>query len=106
MPKLNIPSEYISDYLDHLRKDFQKSGLSSQKSFHYTVGSTYIHVYVVDGSDDGIRSSHSWIVNKEGTPFPLGTILKSASWRGPSRNFARGNVLTKDFSRARWTGIS
>lgn len=64
-------------------------------------GSSYIRV--VQGSRTGQRSSHSFIVVKPGK-FPVGTILKSASWKAPAKNFARGDILTGDFKRIRWTG--
>ena len=36
--------------------------------------------------------------------FRFGDILKPASWRGPTKNFARGNILENDFRGVRWTG--
>ena len=33
--------------------------------------------------------------------FKQGDILKSATWRGPARNFKRGNVLTGDYKNIR-----
>jgi ribulose bisphosphate carboxylase small subunit len=69
----------------------------------FETGSSYIRV--VQGSLNGQRSAHSFIVVKPGK-FPVGTILKSASWKAPAKNFARGNILTGDFKRVRWTGVS
>jgi hypothetical protein len=37
--------------------------------------------------------------------FKFGDILKSASWRAPARNFARANVLKRDYSNIRWCGV-
>ena len=49
-------------------------------------------------------SAHSFIVIKPNTGFKVGAILKAASWGAPATNFARGNILTGNFDRVRWTG--
>jgi len=65
----------------------------------FTAGSKYIKV-VTGGS------VHSFVVNSEtDSKFPLGTILKAASWKTPARNFGRGNVLEETFDGVRWTGV-
>lgn len=35
--------------------------------------------------------------------FAYGDLLKAKTWKGPSRNFARGNVFVE--YEAKWTGI-
>jgi len=89
----------IQDYINHIRADYEKSGWSN-KNFYFEVGRKYAHVIM----EDNQRSSHSWIMLQDDKKFKVGDILKSATWRGPARNFARGNVLSGDFKHIRWPG--
>ena len=101
--------------LEHMRADYcgwSRSGSrdiseeilsDSEKRYcnglYYTVGSKYIKVIAESGAVEG------FIVNTESDKkFRLGDILKPAGWRGPARNFARGNILDRNFDRLRWTG--
>ena len=67
-------------------------------------GSKYIKI-VTGGSVWG------FIVNsKNDAKFEYGDILKSASWKAPSRNFARGNAINDTIeslrvNTVRWTGV-
>lgn len=87
-------------YLDHLRKDYGSNGYVN-KEFSYECGRKYAHVIMSDNQ----RSSHSWIMLQDDKKFKRGDILKSATWRGPARNFKRGNVLTGDYKTIRWCGV-
>ena len=87
-------------YLDHLRKDYGSNGYVN-KEFLFEVGRKYVHVIMQDNQ----RSSHSWIMMADDKKFKKGDILMSASWRGPARNFKRGNVLTGDYQHIRWCGV-
>lgn len=84
---------------EHLTETQKKMVQEFNDSIRFDVGSTYIRV--VAGN-----SVHSFIVNKVGRKsFPVGTILKAASWKAPAGNFARGNILTGYQSNCtRWTG--
>lgn len=62
------------------------------------VGSKYLKIITQN-------SVHSFICLKDGGKFAKGDILKAASWRAPAKNFPRGNLMKKDFSRVRWTGV-
>ena len=87
-------------YLDHLRKDYGSNGYHMNKEFSYEVGRKYVHVIMSDNQ----RSSHSWVMLSDDKKFKRGDILKSATWRGPARNFKRGNILTGDYQNIRWCG--
>ena len=77
------------------------SGLTEHK------GSKYIKLSYSSGG----RSVHCFIVNsKNDKDFKYGDILKSASWRAPARNFARGNIIDDTVESLKkaitWTGVN
>ena len=111
MPKLNVPVEFLDDYLEHIETDYvmwfgdrvnQPIVADMIEKFRanvgYVVGAKYIKV-MTGGS------VHSFIVNKA-DKFPVGTVLKAASWKAPATNFARANLLNRNTwtNRIRWTG--
>ena len=68
----------------------------------YEVHTKYIKVI---SDKHGSKSVCCFVVNTENDKkFRFGDILKPAGWRGPTRNFARGNILDYDFHGLRWTG--
>ena len=68
----------------------------------YEVNTKYIKVI---SDKHGSKSVCCFVVNIENDKkFRFGDILKPAGWRGPTRNFARGNILDYDFHGLRWTG--
>lgn len=114
MAKLNLPVQFLEDYMSYAKTDYinwwgKRSGEShvqemiAEHQYEFEVGSSYVKVIWVGKHQ---RSVHSFIVNKAGK-FPLGTILKSASWKAPATNFGRGNLLDRNtWDRVRWTGVS
>ena len=103
----------LQDYADFLKAEYvsrgaswAKSGFDRQLVVEFDKGLKFIKVIVghsTDGVRDPSRSSHSFIVLKS-DKFQYGDILKSASWRAPAKNFARGNVLKKDYGTISWCG--
>ena len=103
----------LQDYADFLKAEYvsrgaswAKSGFDRQLVVEFDKGSKFIKViigYSTDGVRDPSRSSHSFIVLKS-DKFQYGDILKSASWRAPAKNFARGHVLKKDYGTISWCG--
>ena len=103
----------LQDYADFLKAEYvsrgaswAKSGFDRQLVVEFDKGSKFIKVIVghsTDGVRDSSRSSHSFIVLKS-DKFQYGDILKSASWKAPAKNFARGNVLKKDYGTISWCG--
>ena len=105
----------LSDYAEYLKADYEKRSYAKSLDRHllveFDIGSKFIKVIVghmTNGVADTSRSSHSFICVKEyqgkKNLFVPGDILKSASWRAPAKNFARGNVLKKDYGTISWCG--
>lgn len=90
----------MQEYADHLRSTYGSE--PENYTVEFDAGSKYIKVISVCR---GSRSSHSFIVVKPDAKFKFGDILKSASWKSPAKNFARGNVLEGTFKNIRWCGI-
>ena len=81
-PKDDVRRKMFDEYVTTLRE---------------TYGSKYIKV-ISNGSVS------AFIVNTENDKkFRYGDILKSASWKAPARNAARGNVLEGNYT-INWTG--
>jgi len=69
----------------------------------YKAGSKYIKI--VTGKSNGQRSVWGFVVRVHNDKkFRFGDILKPAGWAAPARNFARGNVVDRDFRSIHWTG--
>lgn len=115
MAKMNVPVEFLSDYAEHIKTDYIKwwgnrasekhvQEMIAERGIEFQPGSSYIKV--VETRNGVVERVHSFIVNKAGK-FPLGTILKAASFKAPATNFGRGNLLDrKTWDRVQWTGAN
>jgi hypothetical protein len=104
--------EGLNEYLDFIRQDYAKWSAQSptdirirmteefQQSVGFDVGSKFIKVYA--GANQ--RSVHSFICREDMSKFKKGDILKAAGWSAPAKNFARGNVITRQYGKTTWTG--
>ena len=90
----------LQEYVAHLQADYDKH--YNRREFYYEFHRKYVHII---SKDDNQRSSHSWVMINDDKQFKAGDILKSASWKAPSRNFMRGNVLRGTFKNIRWSGV-
>lgn len=123
MPKMNIAESGMQKYFDHIKADYydwqlkvhmamapasmtrdramQDSIAKFNTGLSYKVGLKYIKII---NNHTGMSTVHSFVVNDLTNKFPLGSILKAASWKAPAMNFIRGCVLKEIYSGIRWTG--
>ena len=103
----------LNEYINHIKTDYSAWGTNRTwsdnndirkamnkdfcDSIRYEVGRKYIKV--ITGT-----SVHSFIVLKSDKQFTKGDILKAATWAAPAKNFARGNVISRNFKNVSWTG--
>ena len=97
----------LVEYLEHIKADYAKWSTQSpyrdefiadfNAGLRVEYGSKFIKV-VSKGS------AHSFICLRDMGKFTKGDILKAASWAAPAKNFARGNLMARDFGSVRWTG--
>ena len=93
----------IADDYARWRKlgDYSKSGDAAEmfNQLTYEEGRKYIKVVRTDNQ----ATVWGFIQKDDDGKFRGGDILKAASWRSPTRNKARGNILDGGYSIA-WTG--
>ena len=113
-------NEGMTNLLSHMKEDYHNWSMSGRTvhsntedfireteiredmESEYGNGLHYIKVFSDSG---GGKSVCAFVVATENDKkFRFGDILKPAGWRGPTRNFARGNILENDFHGVHWTG--
>jgi O-glycosyl hydrolase len=104
MALTNLKAEMVSNYESWQnlsgkpRTEIQASMLDEYiNTIRFEEGRKYIKV---------ITRSSVWgfIVKGKDAKFKPGDILMAAGWSAPARNKARGNILTGDLTKVRWTG--
>ena len=110
MSKMTELSMALDEYADYLKANYNARGYSRpdrQLTVEFDMGSKFIKV-IIGHTGDTQRSSHSFIVvgDYKGAKntFKHGDILKSASWRAPAKNFARGNIMENSYGTISWAG--
>jgi len=93
----------ISEYCRTLEKRLYAQFPGSDTQFVYEIGKKYVKI--INQYNGAQMSSHSFVVIGDQGKFKHGDILKSASWKAPAKNFARGNVLTGDYATISPFGI-
>lgn len=94
----------LCEYCRNLERKLYSQFPGSMTQFVYESGKKYVKIISQDHYGHS-RSSHSYVVIGDQGKFKHGDILKSASWKTPAKNFARGNVLTGDYSTISPFGI-
>ena len=99
-----IKADYLRDYRPAANGSIEEQVRNEMvykfvNGLSLEVGSKYIRVVTSNGSS---RSVHSFIVREDGPKFKKGDILKSASWKTPALNQARGNIFGQYHTN--WTG--
>jgi hypothetical protein len=110
MSKMAELSMALDEYADYLKANYNQRGYSRpdrQLTVEFDMGNKFIKV-IIGHTGDTQRSSHSFIVVGEykgaKNTFKHGDILKSASWRAPAKNFARGNIMENSYGSISWAG--
>ena len=84
----------VEKYIDQVRLNMQEE---FKNGIRYTLGRKFLKVINISNQDT------VWgFINLKHDKFKEGDILKSAGWRAPALNKARGNIF-KDYTIA-WTG--
>jgi hypothetical protein len=91
-------AEQLEAYRQHLIADYFRFSPNGSFDIVFEPGQKYMRVVAVTGQGVS-RSSHSFL-------DAAGNIWKSASWKAPAKNFIRGSIVTGEFTRCRWNGVS
>lgn len=88
--------------LDVIRADYNSRSYARERDWTVEIGSKYAKIVPIE--NDRNMGVWGFVQLKDDAKFKAGDILKAAGWRGPARNFARGNIITEDFRGVTWCG--
>ena len=104
--KLAITKEFTEKMdllMERITMDYNAfRGTNARKDstvFTYDTGKKYARVWQIDSQK---RCWGFVVMSTDDVKFQYGDILKSASWKAPARNYARGNIFGDH--TIRWTG--
>jgi len=100
----NLKAEMVSDY-----ESWQTAGGKTRTEIEARMLDEFINGIRIEEGRKYIKvvtgaSVWGFIVKGNDAKFKQGDILMAAGWAAPARNKARGNVLTGDLTKVRWTG--
>lgn len=90
--------EYCDKHTAEMAKQYPTfSGTAHERSWWFEVSQKFVKVVKGRKSDKFDVSVHCFIQISDDGKWKAGDIFKPASWKGPKKNFTRGNVFKNNY---------